>query len=670
MATVATQVGIDESLSSGADRRLSARLLALVPLAVVLAASAIELALADRKYGLFTGGFGQSRAVNTASELAQFAIGYALAQAVVAVAGWLLAVRLARGRPSWTAAYVFALVNGVGFCLLLAAQYQLHSYFSDTVNFALLGKLGGGSLADALLFAASEIGIALAGLGALLLGAWAVWRFALRILPVDMPRPRRPRTVTQLALAGAFLVAAQGLFAIRSDAAFGLDRTLAWSALTAMLDRATDFDRDGYGLFAVQRDSAPFDAARHPLALDIPGNGIDEDGYGGDLALVPLATPLGPQVFAGRRPHVVVVVMESMRGDVLGKRINGKPVAPNLEALAAGGSVAHPAYSHVGFTTESLKSLFSGQLAPQAGAPSLFRDLKASGYRIGVFSGQPEDFGDISQTVGMRRNADIYVDAELLREKRAFDFAAKGSLLVDESHLLAAFDRTLGADDWQAAPHFVYFNFQTPHFPYHHRDVPGRLIDEPIARGAIGADRAEDVQATYWNAVAHADAWLGEVVARLKAKGVWDDTVLIVSGDHGEDLFEDGFLGHGHVINRRQFGTVLVASRPDMLPPGPVGLADYRAILSAAIRGEAPSAPAVPPFLHIGPLAAPTAIGLAGPDGALTSLRLDTGEACIVERGECALYGALEGAGRERVEALIARWGSERWRAHRRAAAD
>lgn len=670
MATAAERHGIDGTLARAKMRGLPVRLLAWVPLAVMVVVSAIELALADRKYGLFSGGFGQSRAVDTPAELFQFAVGYALAQALVAMAGWLLALRLARGRPGWAAAYVFALVNGAGFCLLLAAQYQLHSYFSDTVNFSLLSKLGGGSLADALLFAASEIGIALAGLAALGLAAWIVWRIALRALPAGMAPPQRPRAVTLVALACAFLVAAQAIFAIRSDAAFGLGRTLAWSGLAAALDRATDFDGDGYGLFAVQRDGAPFDAARHPLALDIPGNGIDEDGYGGDLALVPLAAPLGPQAFAGDRPHVVVVVMESMRGDVLGKRVDGKPAAPNLEALAAAGSVARPAYSHVGFTTESLKSLFTGQLVPPPGAPSLFRDLKASGYRIGVFSGQPEDFGDISETVGMREATDVYVDAEDLREKRAFDFAAKGSLLVDESHLLAAFDRTLGAQDWDAAPHFVYFNFQTAHFPYHHGDVAPRLVEKPIARGAIGADRAADVQATYWNAVAHADAWLGEVIARLKAKGAWEDTILVVTGDHGEDLFEDGFLGHGHVINHRQFGTVAVANRPGVLPRGPIGLADYRAILAAAIRGEAPPAPVAAPFLHIGPLSAPTAIGLAGEGDELTSLRLDTGEACLVERGECAPHEGLRPAARARVDALIARWGSERWRSHRAQAAD
>jgi membrane-anchored protein YejM (alkaline phosphatase superfamily) len=324
--------------------------------------------------------------------------------------------------------------------------------------------------------------------------------------------------------------------------------------------------------------------------------------------------------------------------------------------------VARPAYSHVGFTTESLKSLFSGQLVPRQGDPSLLRDLKASGYRIGVFSGQPENFGGISDVVGTRAAADVYVDAETLRDKRAFDFAAQGSLLVDESHLLAAFDRTFGNDDWRAQPHFAYFNFQSPHFPYDHPGVARRVTDSPLSRGDISQANAALVRETYWNAVANADYWLGEVIARLKNKGVWDDTILIVSGDHGEELFEGGFLGHGHVIDQEQFQTLLVANRPDMLPPAPVSLSDYRAILAAAIRGERPPEIAVPPFMHIGSLDRPTAIGLAGPHGALTSLRLDTGEACMVERNWCAPYATLKGETRARADAVVARWGSERWR--------
>ena len=639
-----------------------ARAAALAPLAIVLAVSVLELALADRKFGLFSGGFGMSRAVDGPGERALFFAGYAAAQALLGLVGWSFAVRATWRQAGWTPLFVFALTNGALFGAVLAAQYQLASYFSDAVGFALLKQLGGGSLVDAMLFGLNELGLALFALVGVAVAAWLAWRVLSRLLPSDLPRPMAAGGRAWLAVSAAFLALAIAIPRTGSDAAYGLDRTLAWGGLSGVLDLATDLDRDGYGLLGSQRDAAPLDGSRHPLALDIPGNGLDEDGYGGDLRLVPLATPPGPLRFTGRRPHVVVVVLESTRADVLGKRVNGQPVAPNLEALAEAGSVARPAYSHVGFTTESLKSLFAGQLAPRKGDPSLFADLKASGYRIGVFSGQPEDFGGISETVAMRANADVFVDAESLRDKRAFDFAAQGSLLVDEGHLLAAFDRTLGREDWGKHPHMAYFNFQSAHFPYDHRGVERRLTADPLPRGDISARNRARVRETYWNAVANADRRLGELIARLKAKGVWDDTLLIVSGDHGEELFEGGFLGHGHVIDTEQFATLMVANQPAMLPRGPVALSDYRAILASAIRAQGPPRVTVPPFLHIGPLDTPTAIGLAGASGELTSLRLDTGEACFRERGTCAPYGSLEGADKARADAAVARWGSERWR--------
>ena len=651
---------------SPAGRRLPlARVLAWFPVLLVLATSILELALADRKYGLFTGGFGQSRAVDTPGELALFFLGYAIVQTLLGLAGWWLATRLARRRGAWAAYFCFALTNGALFCALLTAQYQLHSYFSDAVGFALIKELGGGSVAAAILYSINEIGVALGALVALAIGTWALWRVLSRRLAAQRVPAKPPKRIWLAGFAVAALIA---MFAIPrggSDAAYGLYRTIGWQAATHALDLATDVDRDGYGLFAVQYDTAPFDGERHPLALDIPGNGIDEDGYGGDLALVGLAPPPGTLTLAeGARKHLVIVVMETLRGDVLGKRINGKVVAPHLEALAAGGDFA-PAYSHVGFTAFSLKSMFTGRVEAKEGASSLFADLDAAGYRIGVYSGQAEDFGQIAQVTGNRRYADVFVDSKVLRDKRVFSSASDASLKVDESDLLASFDSTLGKRAW-SQPHFLYFNFQAAHFPYHHGGMSERITDDPLPRSKITAANGKRVRETYWNAVSHADMALGALVARLKALGVWDDTLLLVTGDHGESLFEDGFLGHGHIINRQQYGTVLVSSQPSTLPDGPVALADYRGIVGHALQDLPPRQPRHGPFMMIGLLDSPTAIGLAGSAGEITSLRLDTGEACLVEQSRCAPYVTLAGADKARVDAVVARWGSERWRERQR----
>lgn len=650
-------------------KRLFERLLRpalLVPGAIVLVSLA-ELAVADRKYGLFSGGFGQSSAVNGAAELALFACGYLAAQLAAALLVWKLCARLNRKSGGWPAMFHFALAYGGISLAALNAQYQLHSYFSDAVDFALVKQLGGGSIQDALLFGKNEIAMAAAALGLFALAWWASWRLVRRIMGApeqaasDRPRPRWIAAAWLAFLALLALIPRTG-----SDAALGLNRMLVWRGTGDLAALATDFDGDGYGLFGLRTDDHPFDAARHPLALDVPGNGIDEDGYGGDLRLVPVPQPRAAAAVRPGGANVVLVVLESTRADVLGKRIDGKPVAPNLEKLAAAGAGIAPSYSHVAFTTASLKSIFSGRLAPRAGDPSLFTELKRGGYGVAVFSGQPEDFGDISATVAMRDSADIFVDAEKLKDRRAFSFAAQGSLLVDEGILLEEFDRRLGSPVAWRRPQFVYFNFQSPHFPYDHPGVPHRFAHPPIARADISAANRAQVERTYWNAVARSDDALGRLVARLQRLGVWENTLLVVTGDHGESLFEDGFLGHGHIVNDRQFATFLAVNRPLPAVRAPIAISDYRGLVLDLLSGAPPRVPGIAPFLHIGELDAPTTIGLADTRFGMVSLRLDTGLACFERPAGCLRYGNLTGERRRTIDALVARWGSERWERQKR----
>ncbi|MEH6722806.1 MAG: hypothetical protein V7686_04700, partial [Qipengyuania sp.] len=146
-----------------------------VPLVAALVAGA-ELAVANRKYGVFTGGFGQSSAVDTGGELAIFAIGFALAHIAVALLAWKLAARLARASGAQSAVLHFAFLYGGISLLALSLRYQLHSYFSDAVSFALLKQLGGGSATDALLFAKNEIMLGVGALALFLAGWWLAAR--------------------------------------------------------------------------------------------------------------------------------------------------------------------------------------------------------------------------------------------------------------------------------------------------------------------------------------------------------------------------------------------------------------------------------------------------------------------------------------------------------------
>ncbi|MDP8913031.1 MAG: sulfatase-like hydrolase/transferase, partial [Pseudomonadota bacterium] len=310
---------------------------------------------------------------------------------------------------------------------------------------------------------------------------------------------------------------------------------------------------------------------------------------------------------------------------------------------------------------------FSGRLSPGRHGPSLFRDLKANGYRVGVFSGQPESFGEISETVGMKESADIFVDGETLKDQRAFGFAAQGSILIDGRRLLSAFDRSFGSPAAWQRPVFLYVNFQEAHFPYSHPGTPRLIGGDPIPRGKISAENREWVERTYWNAVAYDDRLIGQLIGRLKRLGVWDDTLLVVTADHGESLFDDDFLGHGHVINRQQTRIPLILSAAGAAVPQPIGLSDYRNVILRTLGAALPLGEAGGPvFQHIGSLDAPVAIGMVERGAIWTTFQFETEELWFSDAGRRVRYSALANGSREkaRAERLFAEWARQRWLAH------
>ncbi|RYY05593.1 MAG: hypothetical protein EON55_25890 [Alphaproteobacteria bacterium] len=253
-----------------------------------------------------------------------------------------------------------------------------------------------------------------------------------------------------------------------------------------------------------------------------------------------------------------------------------------------------------------------------------------------------------------------------MKDERAAAFAAQGSLLVDESKLLREFDRGLGTPQGRLQPTFAYFNFQSAHFPYHHDGMVDLVEPHPLPRGQIDLAHRDAVAGTYWNAVAYADHQLGALIARLKGRGQWNNTLLVVTADHGESLFDDGFLGHGHLINDQQTHIPLVLSQPGVDPHGPVGLSDYRAlILNLLANRPAPRSPGAV-FQYIGDLDQPAQIGLVEPGGRWTIFDFNTGDVRFLPGGKPVAYAALSATSPDKVRAdrLIHRWETERWRHH------
>ncbi len=136
----------------------------------------VELALAERKYALFGGGFGQSRALDGPLEAAAFAAAVLLCQTVIFLGLYRLLRRLhRRNGDSPFFLFNFAFFVGGGAVALLVAKYQALAFFSDAMSFQIVRNLGGGSLVDAAQYSLSEAGL----IAMALLGAAACYAIAL-----------------------------------------------------------------------------------------------------------------------------------------------------------------------------------------------------------------------------------------------------------------------------------------------------------------------------------------------------------------------------------------------------------------------------------------------------------------------------------------------------------
>lgn len=556
-------------------------------LVTVVGIGAVDAALLQAAQTYFTGGF-NSRYLAGPGMVAAFLGTSVVVDAAWTLGVWLLLVPALRrlGSPPLTTA---VLAGASALALPLAASfslYELHRVLGNMASLYLLWEVSGRSFGQMLAEAIPHlpaVATFLAPVVALTaVFAWLAAR-AGRRYPALAARFEPPGTGALLRAFGACLALGCALLLVASATsptlAFGLGWKPSAMLVSRLIERATDLDGDGFHLLSTLSDPDPTDGDIHPWALDVPGNGVDEDGMAGDHPVGHEPLPLAARVESEgpRRPHFLLVLLESFRYDLLEMRVEGREVTPFLNSLAHAAALSQQVYAHSPNTASSRSHLFSGTRTPHPGDPTLIDDFARRGYTVAHFSGQDDSFNDSERLMGTER-ADVFYDARDDVDRRISRATSSGGLQISADLLNERVAAFLADYDW-SRPLFLYVNFTDTHFPYQHDELENRLGVTVLERNEISAGRAAAVRTTYANAAANVDAAVETLVEHWRAAMGDADFALLVTSDHGQSLYEAGFLGHGQDVVAAQTRTPVIVDGVGGRWPEPLGQSDLRGLL-------------------------------------------------------------------------------------------
>ncbi len=336
---------------------------------------------------------------------------------------------------------------------------------------------------------------------------------------------------------------------------------VAQKAVRKLVDR----DHDGASPWFGGGDCDDRDRRRNPNALDIPGNGIDEDCSGADLTLVEEA-PAAAKAPAAVSPirgdyNLVLLTVDTMRAD---QHFAGyaKETTPELDKLAAQSVVFDRAYAMASYTGKSVGPIMAGKYpseTPRDGGhftaypPEnvfLAERLKMAGFRtFGAAS-----LGYIGPGSGITQGFDTWdLSAKPPPSGSDEDDATTSDKLADAAlKLLAKPENVEGR-------FFLWVHFLDPHAMYvHHKGQPDF---------AVGAKTgAEQVRAAYDGEVWFTDSQIGRILDYIQAQKYAKETVIVVSSDHGEAFGDHGMSFHGFEIWESLARVPLIIHVPGVTP--------------------------------------------------------------------------------------------------------
>jgi arylsulfatase A-like enzyme len=361
------------------------------------------------------------------------------------------------------------------------------------------------------------------------------------------------------------------------------------------------------------------------IALICFGGAIGGGYYASERLAPPPTVPTFSPVAKATGPNIFLIAVDTLRADHL-KPFNPASLAntPNIEAFSRDGVTFRNAYSQASWTKASFGTIFSG-LYPEChtatgkisslpdGVETVAELLQQGGYYTQGYSNNPNIMSAFNYDQGFVEYEDLKPDYlygatrsgfdlsmyQVLRKARgvllakvpnfiatprhfgmfrqSFDLphviipvhALKPKIIVTEYYQPAQVvtDRVLDFLDKGPAPKdaakFVFAHYMDPHDPFMDPESPnGGWSRNMLGDKLDPAKYKEPMQKAYIREIEHLDVHLGRLMQGLKERGLYENSMIILTADHGEEFCEHGGWWHGQTLYDEQVHIPMIIKLP------------------------------------------------------------------------------------------------------------
>ncbi len=407
--------------------------------------------------------------------------------------------------------------------------------------------------------------------------------------------------------------------ALYSSASFGVMGLIMGLLRARLSDEIAVFDRYFTGLAAAVIILAGLAAILHTRRIHDQGSKVRPSHAAligtAVLAAVLFAAPLFdnlrlPHRRAGGgstsgRPNILVLMLDTVRADALSALGPQAAPTPAMDRMAAQGVLFLRAIAPASWTVPSHASLFTGLTLTQHGTtfahqaldpglPALAEILAGEGYRTAAFSENP----NIARSNGFGRGFADFAEpflygraaiAPALFDKALARFGGYDPSGEYTEETLGGLERWIRAGSLQAdsAPFFAFVNLMAAHLP----DWPRKGFSPPapdrallrrlrpingapelnfLPSRALTAPEMKVLHGFYGGDVAYLDSRLDGFFRFLESSGILDETLLVITSDHGENFGEHGLMEHAYCLYNTVLHVPLIVRYPALIAGGTV----------------------------------------------------------------------------------------------------